>query len=149
MDCKVVNGADVTTSDKEKQQKNDKIDARKLFEHLQSKKVKGLYILALHWEHSRSLVRARARIVSNQIRQKNRIQQLLHFTGLPLGKGYEAGQYWSSRFIKELQATICGSEELQTTLGLYIKDYQQTKTLLLEATVLSVSCVNNPNTKSI
>jgi len=68
---------------------------------------------------------------------------------LPLGKGYEAGQYWSSRFIKELQATICGSEELQTTLGLYIKDYQQTKTLLLEATVLSVSCVNNPNTKSI
>ncbi len=49
-------------------------------------------------------------------------------------KGYEAAQYWSSRFIKELQAIDCSSEELKTTLGLYIKDYRQTKTLLLEAT---------------
>ena len=134
MDCRVVNAADVGTSDKDRQQKNDKIDARKLCEHLQSKKVKGIYIPPLHWEHSRSLVRARARIVSNQTRQKNRIWQLLHFSGLPLPKGYEAGQYWSSRFIKELQAIICGSDELKTTFGLYIKDYQQTKTLLLEAT---------------
>jgi transposase len=134
MDCRVVNAADVATSDKEKRQKNDKIDARKLCEHLQSKKVKGIYVPSLHWEHGRSLIRARAKIVSNQTRCKNRIWQLLHFSGLALPKGYEAGQYWSSRFIKELQAIDCSSEELKTTLGLYIKDYQQTKTLLLEAT---------------
>lgn len=134
IDCRVVNAADVATSDKEKRQKNDKIDARKLCEHLQSKKVKGIYIPALHWEHSRSLVRARSRIVSNQTRCKNRIWQLLHFSGLALPKGYEAGQYWSNRFIKELETIHCGSEELKTTLHLYIKDYQQTKTLLLEAT---------------
>ena len=103
-------------------------------EHLQSKKVKGIYVPSLRWEHGRSLVRARARIVSNQTRCKNRIWQLLHFSGLALPKDYEAGQYWSSRFIKELQASDCSSEELKTTLGLYIKDYQQTKTLLLEAT---------------
>ncbi|HMI77263.1 MAG TPA: IS110 family transposase [Ferruginibacter sp.] len=134
VECQVVNASDVATSDKEKRQKNDKVDARKLCEHLQSKKMKGIYIPALHWEHGRSLVRARSRIVSNQTRCKNRIWQLLHFSGLALPKGYEAGQYWSSRFIKELQATDCGSEELKTTLSLYIKDYQQTRTLLLEAT---------------
>lgn len=134
IDCRVVNAADVATSDKEKRQKNDKIDARKLCEHLQSKKVRGIYIPSLHWEHGRSLVRARAKLVSNQTRCKNRIWQLLHFSGLALPKGYEAGQYWSSRFIKELQAIDCNSEELKTALALYIKDYQQTKTLLLEAT---------------
>ena len=134
MDCRVVNAADVATSDKEKRQKNDKIDARKLCEHLQSKKVSGIYIPALHWEHGRSLVRARSRMVSNQTRCKNRIWQLLHFSGLALPKGYEAGQYWSNRFIKELEAINCGSEELKTTMGLYIKDHQQTKTLLLEVT---------------
>lgn len=134
VDCRVVNAADVATSDKEKRQKNDKIDARKLCEHLQSKKVKGIYIPALHWEHGRSLVRARSRIVSNQTRCKNRIWQLLHFSGLALPKDYEAGQYWSSHFVKELEAINCGSEALRTTLHLYIKDYQQTKTLLLEAT---------------
>jgi len=36
--------------------------------------------------------------------------------------------------IKELQATDCGTEELKITLGLYIKDYLQTRALLLEAT---------------
>lgn len=134
MECLVVNAADVATNDKEKRQKSDKIDARKLCEHLQSKKAKGIYVPALHWEHSRSLTRARAKIVSNQTRCKNRIWQLLHFSGLSLPKNYEAGQYWSGHFVKELQAISCGSDELKTTLGLYIKDYQQTKGLLLEAT---------------
>lgn len=59
---------------------------------------------------------------------------MLYFSGLALPKGYEPGQYWSSHFIKELQGIGCESEELKTVLGLYIKDYQQTKTLLLEAT---------------
>ncbi len=134
IDCRIVNAADVATSDKEKRQKSDKIDARKLCEHLQTKKMKGIYIPSLPWEHGRSLVRARARMVSNQTRCKNRIWQLLHFSGLALPKGYEAGQYWSRRFIKELQAIDCGSEELKITLGLYIKDFLQTRSLLLEAT---------------
>jgi transposase len=134
IDCLVVNAADVATSDKEKRQKNDKIDARKLCEHLQSKKVKSIYIPELHWEHGRSLVRARSRIVSNQTRCKNRIWQLLHFSGLALPKNYDAGQYWSKHFIKELEMIACDSETLKTTLGLYIKDYTKTKVLLLEAT---------------
>lgn len=73
MDCLVVNAADVAATDKEKRQKSDKIDPRKLCEHLQNKKVKSIYIPALHWEHGRSLVRAGMRIVSNQTRCKNRI----------------------------------------------------------------------------
>jgi transposase len=134
VDCWIVNAADVATSDKEKRQKSDKTDARKLCEHLQTKKMNGIYVPSLHWEHGRSLVRARAKIVSNQTRCKNRIWQLLHFSGLALPKGYEAGQYWSRGFIKELQAIDCHSEELKITLGLYIKDFVQTRTLLLEAT---------------
>lgn len=134
MNCLVVNAADVATSDKEKRQKSDKIDARKLCEHLQSKKVKSIYIPQLHWEHGRTLVRARSRIVINQTRCKNRIWQLLHFSGLALPKDYDAGQYWSKNFIQELKATACGSKELKTALDLYIKDYEQTKMLLLQAT---------------
>ena len=132
--CLVVNAADVATSDKEKRQKNDKTDARKLCEHLQSKKVKSVYVPSTQWEHNRTLVRTRAKLVSNQTRCKNRIWQLLHFSGLVVPKGYEAGQYWSSRFITELQAIDCHSEELRITLDLHIKDYQQTKVLLLDAT---------------
>jgi len=134
IDCQIVNAADVATTDKEKRQKTDKIDARKLCEHLQTKKMKGIYVPSLQWEHGRSLTRVRARIVSNQTRCKNRIWQLLYFSNLPLPKGYEAGQYWSRNFIKELQNIDCGTEELKITLGLYIKDFLQTRALLLEAT---------------
>jgi transposase len=134
INCLVINAADVATNDKEKRQKNDKADARKLCEHLQSKKVKSIYIPPQHWEHGRSLVRARERIVGNQTRCKNRIWQLLHFSGIVLPKNHEAGQYWSKNFIQQLKAIECGSEALNTTLQLYIADYEQTKTLLLQAT---------------
>jgi transposase len=134
IDCLVINAADVATTDKQKRQKNDKIDARKLCEHLQSKKVNSVYIPELHWEHGRSLVRTRSRIVSNQTRCKNRIWQLLHFSGLKLPGDYEAEQYWSKRFIEQLEEIECRSDALKTALELYIKDYQQTKALLLEAT---------------
>lgn len=135
MDCMVVNAADVSTTDKQRRQKNDKVDARKLCEYLQNKKgVKSIHIPEVHWEHGRSLVRSRERIVSNQTRCKNRIWQLLHFSGLRLPNNYQAGQYWSKNFIKELQAIQCSTEALRTTLDLYIEDYLQTKTLLLKAT---------------
>jgi transposase len=134
IDCLVINAADVSTTDKEKRRKNDKIDARKLCEHLQSKKVKSIYIPELHWEHGRSLVRARIRIISNQTRCKNRIWQLLHFSGLKLPNNYEASQYWSKSLIDALKELDCKSEALKTTLGLYIKDYEQTRSLLLEVT---------------
>ena len=151
INCLVVNAADVATNDKEKRQKNDKVDARKLCEHLQTKKVKGIYIPQPHWEHGRSLVRARARIVSNQTRCKNRIWQLLHFSGLSLPKNYDAGQYWSKRFIKELEQMDCaGSSTLRTTLNLYIKDYLQTRLLLLEATrAVRQLCTQLPYEQSI
>src|SRR5204862_3991151 len=99
-----------------------------------TKKVRNIYIPEVHWEHSRSLVRVRERIVSNQTRCKNRIWQLLHFSGLSLPQGYEAGQYWSKNFINELECLDCGSDILKTTLKLYIQDFQQTRALLLEAT---------------
>jgi len=150
IECWVINAADVATTDKEKRQKNDKIDARKLCEHLQTKKAKSVYIPQTSWEHGRSLVRARSRIVGNQTRSKNRIWQLLHFSGLTLPKNYEAGQYWSKNFIKALQALDCGSDALKTTLELYIKDYQQTRNLLLDATrAIRKLCAESPYKKLI
>jgi len=134
IECLVVNAADVSTTDKDKRRKTDKIDARRLCDHLQSRKAKGVYVPLAAWEHSRSLVRSRCRIVSDQTRCKNRIWQLLHFSGLKLPKGYNCTQYWSKRFLNELEALDCGSRALKTSLDLYIANYRQTRTLLLTAT---------------
>lgn len=134
IDCAVINPADVSSSDKDRRQKNDKVDARRLCQELQLRSVKKVYVPEVHWEHSRSLVRLRTRIVSNQTKCKNRIWQLLYFSGLSLPHNYESGQYWSARFIKDLAALDCGSEQLKMTRDLYLKDFVQTRSLLLEAT---------------
>lgn len=132
--CWVVNAADIPTGDKDKRQKQDKGDARKLCNYLQSKKLKGIYIPGEEWEHARTLVRTRDRIVNNQTRTKNRIWQLLYFSGLPVPT-HQEGQYWSKRFVDRLQNMGCGgSAHLQQSLQLHIKDFLQTRQLLLEAT---------------
>lgn len=82
--CYVINAADVPTTDKEKKQKKDKVDARKLCDYMQSNKSKSIYIPLVAWEHGRSLVRTREQIVNNQTRSKNRIRHLLHFSGIDL-----------------------------------------------------------------
>jgi transposase len=134
IECVVINPADVKSSDKERRQKNDKVDARRLCRELRTSDIKKVYIPAVHWEHFRSLVRARTRIVNNQTRCKNRIWQLLHFSGLSLPGNYQSQQYWSARFIKELQELECGSTVLKMTLATYIKDFLQTRSLILEHT---------------
>jgi transposase len=133
--CYVVNAADVPTTDKEKKQKKDKIDARKLCDYMQSSKAKSIYIPTVSWEHARSLVRTREQIVNNETRCKNRIRQLLHFSGLRLPEQEEAGRYWSKKMIEHIEQMDCGgSEHLRTALQLLIKDYKQTRSLLLEST---------------
>jgi transposase len=132
--CVVVNAADIPAGDKDRKQKNDKGDARKLCEYLQSKKMKHVYVPSAEWEHARTLVRTRERIVTNQTRCKNRVWQLLYFSGLPVPAGQQEGQYWSKRFISSLQQVDCGSVHLKQSLSLHLKDYLQTRQLLLEAT---------------
>lgn len=134
-ECMVINAADVPTGDKEKRRKQDKVDARKLCIYLQSRKMSSIYIPESSWEHARTLVRTRERIVNNQTRSKNRIWQLLYFSGLAVPLDYDQGRYWSRRFIAALGQMDCeGDEHLKTALQLHIKDYLQTRSLLLEAT---------------
>ncbi len=133
--CVVLNAADIPSGDKDRKQKNDKGDARKLCAYLQNRKMKNIYVPAEHWGHARTLVRTRGRIVSDQTRCKNRIWQMLYFSGLPVPQGHEEGQYWSRRFVSSLQQTDCGgSPHLRQALALHIKEYLQTRHLLLEAT---------------
>jgi len=53
----VVNAADIPAGDKDRKQKNDKGDARKLCGYLQSRKMKQVYVPVAEWEHARTLVR--------------------------------------------------------------------------------------------
>ncbi len=65
VNCIVINPADVPTSQKEKLQKTDKADSRKLARSLRSGELSGIHIPDRQLEADRGLVRQRFRIVKD------------------------------------------------------------------------------------
>ena len=115
VDCIIVNPADVPTSNKEKVNKNDPIDSRKLSRELENKSLNGIYIPDIFHEELRSLMRLRYRIVQNQTRTKNRIKSLLHTRGIKIPQKFKGNSRWSASFIKWLEEEV----KFNTTAGSY------------------------------
>ena len=115
VDCIIVNPADVPTSNKEKVNKNDPIDSRKLARELENKSLNGIYIPDIFHEELRSLMRLRYRIVQNQTRIKNRIKSLLYTRGIKIPDRFKGKSRWSAAFINWLEKEI----KFDTTAGNY------------------------------
>src|SRR5690625_1628868 len=131
--CLVVNPADVPSSDKDRKRKQDKVDARKISRELSENNMEGVYIPKLEMEHTRGLVRQRARVVKDQTRCKNRIWHLLMFSGLDTGFK-DPRKYWSRSFIERLRILPCSSIALRTTLDMALEEYLQIRKSLKDTT---------------
>jgi len=136
IDCIVVNAADVPSSDKDKKQKNDTVDARKLSRELSKSNLGAIYVPTLKEQNDRSLVRLREQMVQNQTRSKNRIRHLMHFNGLKVRDGVDKEKYWTKAFIKALQELDCGDVSLQMTLNMMLKELTEIRKRVFEATNL-------------
>jgi transposase len=136
IDCIVINAADVPSSDKDKKQKNDIVDARKIARELSKNDLQAIYVPSLKDQNDRSLVRVREQMVENQTRCKNRIRHLMHFNGLKVDEGVDKEKYWTNAFIKALQDLDCGDESLRMTLNMMLKELTEIRKRVLEATKL-------------
>jgi transposase len=101
----VVHAADVPTSDKERRQKEDARDSRKLARSLESGELAPIHIPDPRIEHLRSLCRLRERSRSHITRLKNRIKGHLKYYGIPVPED-SAYRHWSGAFIARLE-TLC------------------------------------------
>lgn len=118
---KVVNPADVPTKDKDKKQKEDKRDSRKIAKSLRNGDLEGIYVPSQSMEELRGLVRYRKTIVKEVSRHKNRIKSYLHLNGIEISPAMDsASQHWSGNFtqwIKTIEMTTSyGNIVLQETL---------------------------------
>ena len=141
INCIVVHPADVPTTDKEKQEKTDPVDCRKLARSLGDKNLKALYIPSEEMTSDRHLLRTRKQLVQDQTRYKNRIQSMLYFEGIPTPEGYKKSTHFSKQFILWLEALkmrTTAKESLQLKLDMLKKIREQ----LLEANrqVRKLSC---------
>ena len=78
----VINPADVPTSGKEREYKNDSFDSRKLARELENGSLTGIYIPEPENLILRNLTRRKEQLVGNITRIKNRIHSHLNFIGL-------------------------------------------------------------------
>jgi transposase len=104
----VVNPADVPTSDKEKKQKYDHVDSRKLCKDLRSGILREIHVPDNQQQHDRDLVRLRKKLVTDITRRKNRIKSTLHYYGIFIPDTFPETQ-WSLKFIqwlKEIQFPV-------------------------------------------
>lgn len=145
---KIVNAADIPTTQKEKDQKRDKLDAGKQSRELENGSLKSIYIPDEYHQHLRSLVRLRFRLVSHQTRLKNRIKGFLHFNGISIPDQDEL-PHWSRPFInwlKSLEFVECpGNEYLSSCL----RQLEDVRREILSVTRLLRSIIRNSPAKSI
>ena len=131
----VVNPADIPTTDKERVQKEDKRDSRKIARSLSSGNLTPIYIPSLKTQRDRSLLRTRAMLVRDLARYKNRIKSFLYFYGISIDSSFINPQsHWSNRFMSWLESIDMGEESGKESLNVLISECKNLRASILNIT---------------
>jgi transposase len=131
----VVNPADIPTTDKERVQKEDKRDSRKIARSLSSGNLTAIYIPSLKTQCDRTLLRTRAMLVKDLARYKNRIKSFLYFYGISIDESFMNPQsHWSNRFMIWLERIDLGEESGKEALNVLIAECKNLRISILNVT---------------
>lgn len=122
INCNVIHAADVPTSNKEKIQKMDPVDSRKLARSLRSREFEPIHVPDPKLEADRALVRQRFRVMKDVTRTKARVRSLLFQFNISIPDRFTLGQArsWSKVYITWLKELQIEFESLKQTLDNYI-----------------------------
>jgi transposase len=135
IDSIVVNPADVPTTDKEKVNKDDKRDSKKIARALRSGLLKGIYVMPLKTIEDRGLLRIRETMVRDLSRIKNRIKAFLYFRGIELPEKFKSkSTHWSKRFLKWLKSIDQFEYGAKKSFSLLIEEAEHIRGTILMAT---------------
>jgi transposase len=131
IDCIVVHAADVSTTDKEKRRKTDKVDALKLARDLESNHLKGIHIPDEELQKERNLIRLRKKLVSDLNRSKNRLKSLLKYQGIEVPEKFSKSS-WSRKFLNWVEEEAKKDSLLHDILLLMLEQIKQLRQLKLK-----------------
>lgn len=143
VNCMVIHPADVPTTQKEKEQKTDKADSRKLARCLRSKELEAIDIPDVELEADRALVRQRFRQVKDVSRTKNRIKSLLFQFGIEIPERFTSYQtrHWSKVYINWLKDLELEQGSLRQVVDNYLQigETQRRELMSLEKQLRALS----------
>ena len=102
IESRVTNPADVPTTNKEKMNKRDTVDSKKLARELEKGDLTAIYIPEIDHQQLRSLCRLRHKCSQQIARIKNRIKSYLYYYGIFLSDD-QISKSWSAAFISQLE----------------------------------------------
>lgn len=129
--CIIVNPADVPQRDKDKRNKTDKVDSRRIAKALRNDQLEGIYVPKSEDIENRSLVRTRNAIVKDQTRCKNRIKSLLNLYGVEITEK-QVQSYWSGAYIRKLETTELLGPSAKASLMVLITELKSIKNILCQ-----------------
>ena len=131
----VVNPGDIPTTNKEKVQKEDQRDSRKIARCLRNGELKAIYVPGLKTLEDRGLLRARATLIKDLTRFKNRIKSFLYFHGIEYPESFSKSQsHWSKRFMTWLESIELTEESGKITLSSFIQQSRNLRDTVLNLT---------------
>jgi transposase len=102
--CSVLHPADIPTTQKEKDQKRDPIDSKKIARALRTGTAKTIWVPTLNLQQDRQLLRTRRTITKDVTRTKNRIKAFLQTYDIDYPDAFKKrGSHWSRKFIAWLE----------------------------------------------
>ena len=118
----VVNPSDIPTTNKEKVQKEDMRDSRKIARCLRGGELTAIYVPSEKTLEDRAFIRTRKMLTKDLSRYKNRIKSFLHFHGIDLPPAFSNPKsHWSKRFMNWLESIPMkqdsGSKSLQALIN--------------------------------
>jgi transposase len=124
VNCIVTHAADVPTSQKDRLQKTDKADSRKLAKALRSQEVKGVHVPDPIQEADRALLRQKGRITKDISRIKNRVKSLLFQFDIKIPDRFTAYQtrHWSKVYINWLRELTVEQPSLKLVIDNYLDE---------------------------
>lgn len=101
----IVNPGDIPTTDKERRQKEDKRDSRKIATTLQAGQLRGIFIPSVKTQQDRILLRTRDAVVKDLRRNRTRVKALLFFQGISVPDRFNTrSAHWSKQFTQWLSS---------------------------------------------
>lgn len=131
MECIVVHAADVSTSDKERKRKTDKVDALKLARTLAAGELTAIHVPDETIQKERNLIRYRTKLVGDISRSKNRLKSLLKYQGIEIPGQYVKNN-WSCNFINWVEEQATKDDLLKDNLLLMVEQIKLLRQLLLK-----------------
>jgi transposase len=127
----VINPADLPVTDKEKTNKRDPVDSRRLSKALQNNQLKAIHVFDPKHEQFRALYRLRWIAAKEHRRVKNRIRSFLLYFGINPPTQLNP-EYWTNAFVDWLKNLKFLDQAGTLSMEYLLNSYQSTKEHLLE-----------------